>query len=169
MPLRQSLSPRARSSYRTYPSLVDGDPTRRRTGDATERIDAPAADAPPATATTVGDMRRSACPGPAVSRCSPSPAAPLATAGLHAPAADAFSGLREPAIDGFAGLRVPAMERFAGFRVPATDGAAELREPAPDGVDGLGVPAPDGDDGFHAPDADRFADAYAAAAFVGGA
>ena len=39
--------------------LSDGDPARRRTGDAAERIDAPAADAPPA-ATTVGDMSRSA-------------------------------------------------------------------------------------------------------------
>lgn len=40
--------------------LGDGDPARRRTGDAAERIDAPAADAPPAAATTVGDMSRNA-------------------------------------------------------------------------------------------------------------
>lgn len=40
--------------------LADGDPARRRTGDAAERIDAPAADAPPAAATTVGDMSRNA-------------------------------------------------------------------------------------------------------------
>ncbi|GEK21446.1 hypothetical protein CXY01_19660 [Cellulomonas xylanilytica] len=40
--------------------VPDGDPARRRTGDAAERIDAPAADAPPAAATTVGDMSRKA-------------------------------------------------------------------------------------------------------------
>ncbi|MDQ0372070.1 hypothetical protein [Cellulomonas humilata] len=116
--------------------LADGDPTRRRTGDVAERIDAPAADAPPAAATTVGDMRRSAWPGPAINRCCSPPGTPLALAGFHPPAADGLTGLRVPAPDGFAGLRVPALDGLVGL---------------------------------HAPDTARFADAYAAAAPVGGA
>ncbi|KQY23258.1 hypothetical protein ASD16_11925 [Cellulomonas sp. Root485] len=147
---------------------ADGDPTRRRTGDAAERIDGPAADAPPAAATTVGAMRRRACPGPAMSLCCSLPAAPLASARPHPPAVDGFAGLRDPAPDGFAGLRVPAPDgfaglrdpapnAFAGLRVPAPDGFAGLRDPAPDGFAGLGVPAPDGFAGLRESAPDGFA------------
>lgn len=103
---------------------ADGDPARRRTGDAAERIDAPAADAPPAAATTVGDMSRNACPGPASRRCCSPPASPLA--GLPTEAEVRLSG---PVPTGFAAYGGPAPAEFAVFRGPVPAAVAAFPGP----------------------------------------
>ncbi|GEL98322.1 hypothetical protein [Cellulomonas terrae] len=103
---------------------ADGDPARRRTGDAAERIDAPAADAPPAAATTVGDMSRSAWPGPASRRCCSPPASPLA--GLPTEAEARLSG---PVPTGLAAYCAPVPAGFAGFRGPVPTAVAAFPGP----------------------------------------
>lgn len=108
---------------------ADGDPARRRTGDAAERIDAPAADAPPAAATTVGDMSRNACPGPASRRCCSPPASPLA--GLPTEAEVRLSG---PVPTGFAAYGAPAPAGFAAYGERAPAEFAVFRGPAPAAV-----------------------------------
>ncbi|KQR12106.1 hypothetical protein [Cellulomonas sp. Leaf334] len=148
--------------------LADGDPARRRTGDAAERIDAPAADAPPAAATTVGDMSRSAWPGAASRRCTGASAALLLPAGgLHARGEPAVP--RAPTPDGSAAPRAPPPDELA---VPCGPPPDELAVPCGPPLDGPAVPrapTPEEVAGCQAPASDRFADAYAAAAPVGGA
>ncbi|WP_456786617.1 hypothetical protein [Cellulomonas sp. P5_C5] len=145
--------------------LTDGDPTRRRTGDAAERIDAPATDAPPAAATTVGDMRRNAWPGPASSRCGSPPATPRASVGLHAPAVGEVAGLRVPVADEVAGFRAPVADGVARVGVPVADEVAEFRVPVDDDVAAFRAPVTGGFVGPCPPGPARFADA----ALVGGA